>query len=134
MLPLLDEADVVIAVRKSHAGYTPYRKLTSRVNRAMLRFLFKPRLRDYNYTQLFKKKVLDSVEPTTRNTVFLAPEVIIRAYAMGFRIKEVDIDYHPRIAGEATSGKPSIVVRAIYDTLKFWLMYHLNPKRRSSTT
>jgi glycosyltransferase involved in cell wall biosynthesis len=134
MLPLLDEADVVIAVRKTHAGYTPYRKLTSRVNRAMLRFLFKPRLRDYNYTQLFKKKVLDSVEPTTRNTVFLAPEVIIRAYAMGFRIKEVDIDYHPRIAGEATSGKPSIVVRAIYDTLKFWLMYHLNPKRRSSTT
>jgi len=132
MVPLLAEADIIVAVRKSHAGYTPYRKLTSRVNRAMLRFLFEPKLRDYNYTQLFKKTVLDSVEPTTRNTVFLAPEVVIRAYAMGFKVKEIEIDYHPRIVGEATSGKPGIVVRAVYDTLKFWLMYHLKPRRQIS--
>ena len=27
MLPLLDEADVVVAVRKAHAGYTPYHRV-----------------------------------------------------------------------------------------------------------
>lgn len=120
MVPVLEEADVVVAVRKTHAGYTPYRKLTSKVNRAILRLLFKPKLRDYNYTQLFKREVLEAARPTSRSTVFIVPEIIIRAHDMGFRIKEVDIDYHPRIAGEATSGKPKVILRSLSDMFVFW--------------
>jgi len=70
LLPVLDEADVVVAVRKAYAGYTPYRRLTSKVNRALLRLLFQPKLRDYNYTQLFKREVLEAARPTSRSTVF----------------------------------------------------------------
>ena len=121
MTPFLAEADVIVAVRKSHAGYSRYRILTSKVNRALLRLLFRPRLRDYNYTQLFKKQVLQAARPTSRNTIFIAPEVIIRAYEMGFRIKEVDIDYHPRLAGRATSGKPTIILRALVYMFAFWV-------------
>ncbi|MGA8630453.1 MAG: glycosyltransferase family 2 protein [Terracidiphilus sp.] len=121
MTPLLAEADVIVAVRKSHAGYSRYRLLTSKVNRALLRFLFRPRLRDYNYTQLYKKPVLKAARPTSRNTIFIAPEVIIRAYEMGFRIKEVEIEYHPRLAGRATSGKPTLIIRSLVDMSSFWL-------------
>lgn len=121
LLPVLDEADVVVAVRKAHAGYTAYRKLTSRVNRALLRLLFEPKLRDYNYTQLFKREVLEAARPTSRGTVFIAPEIIIRAHDLGFRVKEVEIDYHPRIAGEATSGKPRVILCAVRDMLTFWV-------------
>jgi hypothetical protein len=121
MVPVLEEADVVVAVRKAFAGYTTYRKLTSRVNRAILRLLFEPKLRDYNYTQLFRKEVLDAARPSSRSTVFLAPEIIIRAYEMGFRIKEVEIDFYPRIAGEATSGKPMVILRSVRDMFAFWL-------------
>ena len=121
MIPVLDEADVVVAVRKAFAGYTPYRKLTSRVNRALLRLLFKPRLRDYNYTQLFKKEVLQAAKPTSRSTVFIAPEIIIRAFDLGFRIKEVEVDFHPRLAGEATSGKPMTILRSVRDMFAFWI-------------
>jgi dolichol-phosphate mannosyltransferase len=128
MLPLLDEADVVVAVRKAHAGYTPYRKLTSKVNRALLRLLFEPKLRDYNYTQLFKREVLEAARPTSRSTVFIAPEIIIRAHELGFRIKEVEIDYHPRIAGEATSGKPGVILRSVRDMLTFWFKHAFTGK------
>ena len=121
MIPFLDEADIVVAVRKAYAGYTPYRKLTSKVNRAILRLLFKPKLRDYNYTQLFKREVLEAARPTSRSTVFIAPEIIIRAHEMGFRIKEVEIDYHPRIAGKATSGQPRVILRSVWDMFAFWV-------------
>jgi glycosyltransferase involved in cell wall biosynthesis len=120
MLPVLDEADVVVAVRKAYAGYTPYRKLTSKVNRALLRLLFKPKLRDYNYTQLFKREVLEAARPTSRSTVFITPEIMIRAHDLGFRIKEVEIEYHPRLVGEATSGKPKVILRSLRDLFTFW--------------
>ena len=121
LIPVLEEADVVVAVRKAYAGYTPYRKLTSKVNRALLRFLFEPKLRDYNYTQLYKRKVLEAARPTSRSTVFIAPEIIIRAHELGFRIKEVEIDYYPRIAGEATSGNPGVILRSLRDMFAFWV-------------
>jgi glycosyltransferase involved in cell wall biosynthesis len=128
LLPVLGEADVVVAVRKAYAGYTPYRKLTSKVNRAILRLLFNPKLRDYNYTQLFKRKVLEAARPGSRSTVFIAPEIIIRAHELGFRIKEVEVDYHPRIAGEATSGKPKVILRSVRDMFAFWIKRSLTAR------
>lgn len=127
LMPVMSRADVVVAVRKEHAGYTPYRKLTSQVNRTLLRLLFKPKLRDYNYTQLYRRQVLEAARPASRSTVFIAPEILIRAYALGFRIEEVDIDYYPRTAGEATSGKPSVILRSVKDMLSFWVRQRLQP-------
>ncbi|HEY1806475.1 MAG TPA: glycosyltransferase family 2 protein [Terracidiphilus sp.] len=120
LLPLLDDADVVVAARKAHAGYSPYRKLTSKVNRGLLRLLFEPKLCDYNYTQLYKRVVLEAARPTSRSTVFIAPEIIIRAHELGFRITEVEVDYHPRIAGQATSGNPRVILRSLGDMFIFW--------------
>jgi glycosyltransferase involved in cell wall biosynthesis len=121
MIPLLEEADVIVATRKAYAGYSPYRKLTSRVNRLILRRLFDPKLHDYNYTQLFKRDVLSAARPNSRSTVFIVPEIIIRAHELGFRIIELDIDYYPREFGEATSGRPKIILRSLRDMFKFWI-------------
>lgn len=126
MIPHLEDADVIVAVRNGHAGYTPYRKLASRVNRFILRRLFNPKLRDYNYTQVFKREVLSAAWPRSRSTVFMVPEIIIRACELGFRIKEVDIDYHPRLFGEATSGKPKVIVRCLHDMFMFWIKRRLH--------
>jgi dolichol-phosphate mannosyltransferase len=121
MIPLLEVADIIVATRKAYAGYSPYRKLTSRVNRLILRRLFDPKLRDYNYTQLFKREVLSAARPSSRSTVFIVPEIIIRAHELGFRIIELDIDYYPRVFGEATSGRPGIILRSLRDMCKFWI-------------
>jgi glycosyltransferase involved in cell wall biosynthesis len=126
MIPLLDEADVVVASRKAFAGYSPYRKLTSRVNRLILRRLFDPKLRDYNYTQLYKKEVLSAARPNSRSTVFIAPEIIIRAHELGFKIIELDIDYYPRVFGKATSGRPRVILRSLRDMFKFWIEHSLH--------
>ena len=120
MMPLMDSADIVVAVRTERAGYSEYRKLTSAVNLALLHLLFPLRLRDYNFTQLYRKSVLDAVKTEARSTAFVTPETIIRAYDMGYRVKEVEITYYPRLTGVATSGKPKVIIRTIQDMLRFW--------------
>ncbi len=121
MLPLLDGADIVVAARARRAGYSLYRKFLSVMNVMLLRLLFNLQLRDYNFTQLYKKSVLDAVKVDARSTGFVIPETLIRAHDLGYRIAEVEIDYHPREHGVATSGRPSVVIRSLYDMLRFWL-------------
>jgi dolichol-phosphate mannosyltransferase len=120
MTPLLANADIVVASRTSRAGYSPYRVLTSEVNRALLHMLFPLRLRDYNFVQLYPRSVWHAVKVEARSTAFLTPEALIRAYDLGYRIAEVEIEYHARTAGVATSGKPKVILSSLRDMLAFW--------------
>jgi glycosyltransferase involved in cell wall biosynthesis len=120
MTPLLAEADIVVAVRRSQAGYSPYRVLTSAVHRTLLHLLFPLRLRDYNFVQLYPRSVWEAVKVEARSTAFLTPEALIRAYDMGYRVREVEIEYHPRTAGVATSGKPKVILHSLRDMFAFW--------------
>lgn len=117
---LLHRADIVVAARMQHAGYTLYRKVVSYANRALLRLLFGLPLRDFNFVQLFKKEVLDAVEIRARSAGFIAPEIILRAHQQGFRIASVDIEYHPRMAGQPNCGKPSVVLGSLCELLSFY--------------
>ncbi|HOW70491.1 MAG TPA: glycosyltransferase [Phycisphaerae bacterium] len=120
MAALLDHADIVVASRMQHAGYTCYRKIISYTNRAMLRWLFNLPLRDFNFVQLFRKEVLDAVEVHSRSAGFVAPEIILRAHSQGFRIVSVDIAYYPRLAGEPSCGRPSVVLGSLWELLSFY--------------
>ncbi len=120
MLPLLEEADIVVGSRVSRAGYSPYRIITSVVNRMLLRILFPLRLRDYNFVQLFPKSVWENINVEARSTAFLTPEALVRAHDMGFRIREIQIPYHPRSKGEATSGNSKVIILSLQDMCRFW--------------
>jgi len=121
MVPLLDGADVVVCRRKQYAGYTKYRRLVSWVNLLLLRTLFRINLRDLNFTQLYKKQVLDSVRVDARSGGFLIPEILIRAHDLGFRLREIDIEYHARQKGVATAGRWKVLAQSLYDMVCFWV-------------
>jgi dolichol-phosphate mannosyltransferase len=120
MLPLLAEADIVVAAREQRAGYSTYRKLISHINLGMLHCFFDLRLSDYNFTQLYPKSYLDRVEPISRSAGFVTPELLFRAHDMGLRVKEVKVPYQARTAGVATAGNPRIVLASLKDLLRFW--------------
>ncbi len=120
LVPLMAEADIVVAARKSRAGYSPYRVLTSVVHRKLLHLLFPLHLHDYNFVQLYRRGVWQNLRVESRSTAFLTPEALLRAYDLGYRIKEVEIEYHPRTEGVATSGKPKVIIRSLRDMLSFW--------------
>jgi glycosyltransferase involved in cell wall biosynthesis len=120
VLPLMKDADVVVAARRERAGYTAYRKLTSIVHRSLLHALFDLRLRDYNFVQVYRREVIEKARPKTRSAAFLTPEILIRAHDLGYRIREVEVEYLPRERGVATSGKPKVILTSLRDMLGFW--------------
>jgi glycosyltransferase involved in cell wall biosynthesis len=133
MLPLLDHADIVVATRTSRAGYTPYRKLMSVVNVRLLNLLFGLNLRDYTFVQLYKRPVLETVKIESRGASFVTPELMIRAHDSGFRLQQIEIEYHAREFGVATSGHPKVIVKSVHDMFRFWLTYQ-RPKAGSVHT
>jgi glycosyltransferase involved in cell wall biosynthesis len=126
------EADIIAAARTSRAGYSLYRILTSVVHKHLLHLLFPLKLSDYNFVQLYPRSVWEAVRVEARSTAFLTPEAMIRAYDMGYRVKEVQIEYHPRLAGEATSGKPKVILHTLRDMFSFWWkrLLHRTPQLR----
>jgi len=130
MIPLLSEADIVVAARRSRAGYSQYRMLTSMVHRTLLHLLFPLKLTDYNFVQIYPRSVWESVKVEGHSTAFLTPEALIRAHDLGYRIREVEIEYHPRTAGEATSGSAKVIVASLRDMVRFWWkrLWHQTPR------
>lgn len=120
MLPLLSKADIVVAIRKGRPGYTAYRKLLSVATVRLIQTFFDLRLRDYSFVQLYRRQVWRDIEVDARSTGFLIPEALIRAHDLGYRLAEVDIEYHARVHGKATAGKPSVVARSLLDLMRFW--------------
>jgi glycosyltransferase involved in cell wall biosynthesis len=132
LLKYCGEADIVSAARTSRPGYTRYRKVMSVVHKQLLHLLFPLKLSDYNFVQLYPCTVWESIHVEARSPAFLTPEAMIRAYDMGYRVKEVQIEYHPRLAGEATSGKPKVILHTLRDMFSFWWkrLLHRTPQLR----
>src|SRR5229473_3538666 len=120
MLPALSSADIVVAVRKGRPGYTAYRKLLSIATVRLMHLFFDVRLRDYSFVQLYRREVWQDIEVDARSTGFFIPEALIRAHDLGYRLAEVDIEYHARVHGKPTAGKPSVVARSLLDLIRFW--------------
>jgi glycosyltransferase involved in cell wall biosynthesis len=120
MVPLLDEADVVAAARSDRPSYTAYRRFLSWGNLALLHLLFDLKLDDYNFVQLFRREIFDVVKPDAMSTGFIMPEIMIRAHDAGFRVKQVEVVYHPRLRGVATSGSWRVVRCSLCDLFRFW--------------
>jgi len=121
MLPLLDEADIVVAARTSRPGYTVYRRFLSWVNRMLLRALFPLRLSDYNFVQLYRCETLQVVGDVMATSAgFVVPEILFRARDLGYRIRQTPIEYHRRQRGVATVGNPRVVWRSFCDLFAFW--------------
>ena len=120
MVPLLGEADIIVAARRRRAGYSPYRVLTSIVHRLLIHLLFPLRLTDYNFVQLYPRSVWQAINVEARSTAFLTPEALIRAHDLGYRIREIEVDYHPRTTGKATSGRPRVILQSLRDMFRFW--------------
>jgi glycosyltransferase involved in cell wall biosynthesis len=121
MLPLLEDNDIVVAARTSRPGYTPYRIVLSHANLFLLRLLFKLKLHDYSFIQVYKRHVLQSVRSKGRSTGFAMPELLLRAHNQGFKIAECPIEYLRREAGIARAGHPRVIIESLRELIAFWL-------------
>ena len=114
------EADVVVGLRSDRRDYSGFRKLVSVANIALIRVLFGMRLRQFNYIHLYKRRIFERITVESRG-VFMAAEVLVKARDLGYRLVEVEIGYVPRQAGMASCGRPGVIVRAVWELVRFWV-------------
>jgi len=82
---------------------------------ALVRALFGLRVRDIDCAfKVFRRPVIDAIEVASIGA-FVNTEILVRARRAGFRIHEVPVSHHPRVAGRAKGVSPRVVVRAIVE-------------------
>jgi glycosyltransferase involved in cell wall biosynthesis len=131
LVPNMNRVDVMVAARKSRAGYSPYRTLISRVNRLLIRSLFQIPMRDFNFVQLYKATVVHEVEVRSSSAGFVIPELLISARDLGFVLDEMEIDYYPREQGQSHHGRLKVIMKSFSDLMNFWLYRQFKGTRRS---
>lgn len=97
-------ADVVVVERRDRRAYGWGRTLLSWANVAVLRLLFRSPVRDHNFVQFYRREVFASLAVRSRGVSTVTAELIVRAFAAGYRIDRVKADYHARRAGRGTVG------------------------------
>ena len=122
MSPLLDHrpeaADVVLGVRWQRNAYKLFRFFLSVIYIFLLNFLFKMRVNDYNWSQAWPRELLERTKLRSRS-LFILPEIIVRAHDLGYKIKEVPSNHRGRRTGKS-SVNLRIMSNALFEALSFW--------------
>ena len=113
-----EAADVVLGVRWQRNAYQLFRFFLSVIYIFFLNFLFKMRVNDYNWSQAWPKELLERIHLRSRS-LFVLPEIIVRAHDLGYRIKEVPSNHRGRRAGKS-SVNLRIMSHALWEALWFW--------------
>lgn len=119
VIPHLAEHDVVVIRRRDRSAHSSWRRVTSLVNNGLLRLAFRPRSSDLNFTQFYRRAVLDALPLRSTSPAFVTPELIIGAERAGFRVTEIGLEFRRREAGTAHFGRPKDILWTLRDMLRF---------------
>lgn len=114
-------ADLVIGYyKKRKASLTKI--ITSKVWESMVFLLFGLKVRDIDCGfKLVSKKVIESIPKLeSERGAFITSELLIKAKKKGFKIVEIPVNHYPRLKGEGTGRKFSVIIKSFEDLFKLW--------------
>ncbi|MFM7734583.1 MAG: glycosyltransferase family 2 protein [Alphaproteobacteria bacterium] len=115
----IDDADVVVGWRVDRQDNL-VRKANAHAWNWLIRNLLDVPVRDVDCAfKLFRRDVLDGVEPESGGAMFSA-ELLARLVARGARIVEVPVRHLPREHGKSSGGNPRVIARAFKDLFKLY--------------
>jgi glycosyltransferase involved in cell wall biosynthesis len=114
------DVDLVVGYRADRHD-TPRRWLYSLVYNALMRVMFDVRARDVNFSfKLARRTVLQHVSLQARST-FIDGELLAEAVRHGYRVVEMPVEYHPRMAGRSSFDGLDAALHALAEMLSyFW--------------
>ena len=118
MLPLMKDADLVVARRK-HKYHRLNRRIVSWFFNLLPLLMFRTKTYDAGSVKLVRREIYDI--PIKSRGVFAEAERIIRASRLGCRVGFVDVEHFPRQSGKATGAKFSLVIEALVDLCRCWI-------------
>ena len=120
--PSENHADIVLGVRWQRNAYKLFRFFLSVIYIFLLNFLFKLRINDYNWSQAWPRDFFSKVKLRS-GSLFILPEIIIRAHDLNYRIKEIPSNHRGRRTGKS-SVNMHIMGYAVLEALQFWRYRH----------
>ena len=118
----LDRFDLVQGVRTDLEANPWNRKLTSLVNYWLIRLLFAIPLSEYQNVKVLKRALMDGIR-LQAHSGFVNAEIGIKAYYLGARIKEVEMQFQPRRGGASKGARPALLWRTFADVLGLWFQW-----------
>lgn len=117
LLPFIDKYDIVSGYRLKRLD--PFiRKVNAYLWGALVNALFKIKVSDVDSAfKLYKRKIFDEITLTSQGAL-IDTEIIVKARAKGYTITEVGVNHYPRIAGEQTGAKLSVIYKAFKELFK----------------
>lgn len=131
LLAHVDEFDIVAGARAPRRDPWPRHVLAWGWG-VLVRALFGLRVRDIDCAfKVFRRPVLDAL-PIASIGAFVNTELLVRARRAGFRIREVPVTHHPRVAGRAKGASPRVVARALLELLTLYRDLRHAPRERAA--
>jgi len=107
------------------------RRVIASVWGGMVAVLFGLRVRDIDCAfKIFRREVLDAI-PIESLGAFVNTEILARALAAGFRIKQVPVSHRARSQGRQSGAHPRVIVRALVEMTQ--LYGELHPRHHRAT-
>lgn len=95
----------------------------------LVQSLFDLRVRDIDCAfKIFRREVLDTI-PIDSIGAFVNTEILARARAANFRIKQIPVSHRARTQGRQSGAHPRVILRALIELAKLYTELH--PRRRS---
>lgn len=113
-----DHADVVLGVRWQRNAYKLHRFFMSVIYIFMLNAMFRLRVNDYNWSQAWSRRLIDEITIESKS-LFMLPEIIIKAFDLGYKVKEVPSNHRGRKWGKSSLNL-KIFGHALYESFVFW--------------
>jgi glycosyltransferase involved in cell wall biosynthesis len=105
-------ADIVAGYRAARRDPL-FRRALGWVWGRLVRALYGVQVRDVDCAfKLIRRRVLDAI-PIESVGAFVNTEILVRARAAGFGIREVPVRHYPRTAGRASGARPRVILRAL---------------------
>jgi glycosyltransferase involved in cell wall biosynthesis len=119
LLARLGEADIV-AGRRIRRADPWHRLMIARVYHVTLRLAFGLKVHDVDCgMKLYRREVIDQIVPQMGSGgAFASAELLIRASNADYRIEEVGVPHHPRVAGRPKGATPRVIARTIGELLR----------------
>ncbi|MGA8017194.1 MAG: glycosyltransferase family 2 protein [Candidatus Dormiibacterota bacterium] len=118
LVPLLDRADLAAGWRRERQDARA-RELVSWVFNTLVAILYRLPYRDVDCAmKLMRREVLDSLTLEARSALINA-ELYYKARHAGWRIAQVPVPHHPRVAGRRSGARPRAIARAIKELVLF---------------
>jgi glycosyltransferase involved in cell wall biosynthesis len=116
LLAVSSETDIVAGYRAPRRD-PPMRRLLGWGWGCLVRWLYGLDVRDVDCAfKLFRRQVLREV-PIESVGAFVNTEILVRASAAGFRIRQIPVRHFPRTAGSPSGARPRVIFRAIRELL-----------------